>query len=150
MKLDLEMIRRQRKTFPLPRPHNSSFLPSHSCCETISTRLSSFAWRNPKWQLQPQRSLNYRPTCHFYSADSSWQLKGTTTEWGYERGSLSDDSAGRMESCDVMETRLLTDTSKQASLSASADHYSYPRCMSVNTNSYQNNSTSVAACLCVC
>lgn len=62
---------------------------------------------------------------------------------------MSDDSAGRMESCDVMETGLLTDASKQASLSASAHHHSYPRCMSVNTNSHQNNSTSVAACLCV-
>ena len=88
---------------------------------------------NLNWQLPPRCCLKYGSTCHFYSAESGWQLRGTTTDCGYMRGSLSDDSMGRMESRDVMETRPLTDTTKETSLSAPVHNHSYPRSMSEST-----------------
>lgn len=90
---------------------------------------------NLNWQLQPHCGLKYRPTCRFSSPDSSWQLRGTTADWEYMKGSLSDDSTGKIESCDVMETRPLTDTVKEARLSAPAHNHSYPRSMCAGSNS---------------
>lgn len=103
--------------------------------ETISTHLSSFTMdrltRTGNSNLTAV--VKYRPTYHFYSVDSSWQLRGTTTGWRYMKGSLSDDRKGKIESSDVMETRPQTDIMKEASLSAPVQHHSYPRSMSVST-----------------
>lgn len=117
--------------------HFSCFLPSFllTFAQQLGNNLNKAVIlyngpSNPYWQLQPQRHLKYGPSCHFNSTDSGWQLRGTTTDWGYMRGSLSDDSTDKIESCDVMETRLLTDTMKEASLSAPVHNHSYQRSMS--------------------
>lgn len=120
---------------PLPHPPILLFFfyLLTSISGTISAWLSSFT--TDHLTLTGNSNLNMfwntGPTCHFYSADSSWQSRGTTADWGFMRGSLSDDSAGRMESCDVMETRPLTDTSQQVQVVCpDAGNHSYPRSMS--------------------
>lgn len=122
---------------PLPPPpssHDPSFFYLlTSISATISARPSSFTTDHLTQTGNSNLNMfwNTGPTCHFCSADSSWQSRGTTADWGFMRASLSDDSARRMESCDVMETRPLTDTSQQVQVVCpDAGNHSYPRSMS--------------------
>lgn len=102
---------------------------------------------NPNWQLQPHPCLKYGPTCHFSCADSSWHLRGTTTDWEYMTGSLSDDSTGKMESCDVMETRLLLLWKRPVCLLQFTTIHIQDPCLRARTVN-RLISTSVSVCLC--
>ena len=104
------MIAKKRvKNLPFPFPARLSNLHTQLWNNLIMAVIHYNRPSNLSWQLQPQR-----PTFCFCCADSSWQLRGTTADWGFMRESLSDDSRCEIESCDVMETRPLTDTMKKA------------------------------------